>query len=226
MQENEMLQCWKTLNLQLEKSLVLNRQNTIDITAIKVAGQLGSMKPIKIFTLLTGLVWVGVGSVVVFHLSRYALNEISKFFLFSATLQLLLTALALVLYAYQLVLLQQVDASGPVLATQEKLVQLKHTTLWIARLLFLQLPLWTTFYLSDTIFTAGNIGYLLVNSAVTLVFAGLAAWLFLHIKFENRNKRWFRLIFDGREWTPLLRSFDLLEQLQELKREEYPNAVV
>ena len=55
MQENEMLQCWKTLNLQLEKSLVLNRQNTIDITAIKVAGQLGSMKPIKIFTLLTGL---------------------------------------------------------------------------------------------------------------------------------------------------------------------------
>ncbi len=60
--------------------------------------------------------------------------------------QVLLTAIALVLYIYQLVLMQQVDISQPVVETKHHLARLKFSTLWIARILFLQLPVWTTFY--------------------------------------------------------------------------------
>lgn len=60
--------------------------------------------------------------------------------------QVLLTAIALVLYIYQLVLMQQIDISQPVVETKHHLARLKFSTLWIARILFLQLPVWTTFY--------------------------------------------------------------------------------
>jgi len=45
----------------------------------------------------------------------------------------------------------------------------------------------------------------------------IAIWLFFNIKYENRNKKWFQLIFSGKEWTPLMKSMELLEQVEEYK---------
>ena len=44
--------------------------------------------------------------------------------------------------------------------------------------------------------------------------------LFFNIKIENRDKKWFRLIFEGKEWTPLMRAMELSEQIEEYKIEE------
>jgi len=51
----------------------------------------------------------------------------------------------------------------------------------------------------------------------TLSFIVIAIWLFFNIKYENRNKKWFQLIFSGKEWTPLMKSMELLEQVEEYK---------
>jgi hypothetical protein len=215
MEEAEMIQLWKSYNKKLEESLVLNRKNAEDITRIKVKSLLGSMKPLKIFTILAGMVWVGLGSMILVNLFMHAFDSISKFFLFSAAIQVLLTAIALVLYIYQLVLIQQVDISQPVVETQQHLARLKSSTLWIARILFLQLPVWTTFYLGSYMLEKGNIVFYIIQSVVTLLFAYAAVWLFFNIKYENRHKKWFRLIFNGKEWSPLMRSMELLRQAGE-----------
>jgi hypothetical protein len=85
--------------------------------------------------------------------------------------------------------------------------------------LFLQLPVWTTFYLSEGIFKNGNTLFYIVQGAVTFSFAYVAFWLFLHIRPENKDKKWFRLIFDGKEWTPVLKSMELLNQIEDYKTE-------
>ena len=51
----------------------------------------------------------------------------------------------------------------------------------------------------------------------TLSFTVIAIWLFFNIKYENRNKKWFQLIFSGKEWTPLMKSMELLDQVEEYK---------
>ena len=215
MEDIEMIQLWKSYNQKLEESLVLNRQNAEDITRIKVKSLLASMQPLKIFTILSGIVWVGLGSVILTNLFIHAFERISKFFLFSAAIQVLLTATALVLYIYQLVLIRQVDISQPVVETQQHLARLKSSTLWIARILFLQLPLWTTFYLGAYLFENGSIVFYIVQSVVTLSFAYVAVWLFFNIKYGNRHKKWFHLIFNGKEWSPLMQSMELLRQAEE-----------
>jgi len=215
MEDTEIINLWKSYDKKLEENLVFNKKNAEDITKIKVQSFLSSMKPMKIFIILAGIVWVGFLDTLIINLFHVA----SLFFLVSAGIIVLLNKVAIGIYLYQLILIYQVDISEPVLATQEKLVRLKSTTLWISRLLFLQMPVWTTFWWNEVMFQEWNVFQWLITGSVTLAFAFASIWLFFNIKFENRDKKWFRLLITGIEWNPLVKSMELLSQIDEYKTE-------
>jgi hypothetical protein len=217
MNELELKKIWQTSIDNLEKSNIINKNYIDDITQLKVQSLLGSMKPIKIFTLLIGILWVGFGAITLIPMYLNAFSEANKFFLFSASIQVGLTAMALYIYIYQLVTIYQVDITDPIIKTQEKLLNLKISTLWVTRILFLQLPVWTTFWWNETMFTDWNVLQWLITGTITTLFTFVALWLFFNIKYENRNKKWFKFIFSGKEWTPLMKSLELLEQVEEYK---------
>ena len=146
MNDSELIKLWQTTNDKLEESIVINRENIEEITRVKVYSILGSMKPIKIFTLIFGILWVVIGTIVLSSIYLYSFSESNKFFLFSASIQVGLTTIALFVYLYQIITIFQVDISDSVIKTQEKLSKLKISTLWVTRILFLQLPVWTTFW--------------------------------------------------------------------------------
>lgn len=210
MEERDILALWKSYDQKLEANLLLNRKNTADITGMKVQSLLASMKPIKIFTLVVGVLWVLFVDTLIINLFAIA----NPFFLISAGIQVLLTKFAIGIYLYQLILIHQVDVSEPIVATQSRLTRLQSSTLWVARLLFLQLPVWTTFYWNKSMLENGNTFLYIIQIAVTLAFAFLAVWLFLNIRYENRDKKWFKLIFDGVEWTPVIRSMELYKEIE------------
>ena len=214
MNEQELKELWQKSHQKLEESLVISQQNTEAICQLKVQSLLASMNPIKIFTLLVGILWVGIGSVVLANLFVFAFDSSSKFFLVSAAIQLLLTAIAIGVYVYQLTTISQIDIAKPILKTQEKLAGLTTSTLWITRILFLQLPVWTTFWWNESMLQNWNFWQWAIAIIITCTFTLIALWLFFNIKFENRNKKWFRLIFKGKEWTPLMKAMGLLEQLK------------
>lgn len=218
MEDQEILNLWKAYDQKLEESLNFNKRNAEEILGIKVNSLLSSMRPLKLFAILAGLLWTGFGGLALINLILFTLSSVNPFFLLSAVLQVLITGIALILYIYQFILISQVDLSRPVLETQEHLSRLRSSTLWVARILFLQLPLWTTFYLSESMFTNGNILLLVIQGIVTGSFTYSAIWLFLNIKFENRDKKWFRLMFEGKEWVPVLHSMELLNQINEYRK--------
>lgn len=115
----------------------------------------------------------------------------------------MLTKLAIGIYLYQLVLIHQIDITKPILETQDKLAHLRTSTLWVTRFLFLQLPVWTTFYWSANTFENGNTGLVVLQIIISLLFVIPVVWLFVNIKYENKSKKWFRLMFEGKEWTPV-----------------------
>lgn len=213
MNESELKKLWQATNLKLEESLVITRNNSDEIAKMKIHNFLGSMKPIKIFTLLMGILWVSITGTVVVNLFPHW----SLFFLFSATIQISLTAIALIIYIYQLIKIYEVDITDPILETQNRLANLKTSTLWITRILFLQLPVWTTFYWNTSMIENGNWFLWIIQGIVTLSSAYVAIWLFFNIRYENRNKKWFKYIFIGKEWTPLMKSMELLEQIEDYK---------
>lgn len=217
MNELELKKLWQATNDKLDESMVINKKNTEDITRVKVHSILGSMKPIKIFTLLVGILWVGIGVIALSSIYLNAFSEANKFFLFSASIQVGLTAMALFVYLYQLITIYQMDITEQIIRTQEKLSSLKTSTLWVTRILFLQLPVWTTFWWTETMLTDWGILQWGMTLFFTFAFTIIAIWLFFNIKYENRNKKWFQLIFSGKEWTPLMKSMELLKQVEDYK---------
>ena len=215
MKELEMIEIWKSYDKKLEENLVLNRKNTEDITRIKVQSFISSMKPIKIFTIVIGLLWVVFVDTLIINLFNIA----SPFFLISAGIQVLLTKLAIGIYLYQMILIQQVDISAPIVSTQEKIARLKSSTIWVTRLLFLQLPVWTTYYWNESMLENGNVWLYALQIIITASFTYLAIWLFFNIRYENKDKKWFRLIFNGKEWNPVITSMELLSQIKEYRDE-------
>lgn len=217
MNEFELKNLWQITNDKLEQNFVLNKKNTNDIARVKVHSILSSIKPIKFFTLFVGILWVGIGGIALSSIYLNSFSEANKFFLFSASIQVGLTAMALFVYLFQLITIYQVDITDPILRTQEKLSNLKMSTLWVTRILFLQLPVWTTFWWNETMLTDWGILQWVVTLFFTISFTAIAIFLFINIKYENRNKKWFQLIFNGKEWTPLIKSMELLEQLDDYK---------
>lgn len=220
MNEIELKNLWQNSNEKIEKSLNISKKNSDEISRVKVYHYISSMKPIKLFSLLVGIVWVGLGLVVLAYLVIYAFKEVPKFFLFSASIQIGLTAIAIWIYLYQLIKIYQIDITEPILKTQQRLASLKKSTLWVARVLFLQLPVWTTFYWNESMLENGNWFLWIFQGIITVSFTYLAVWLFFNIKFENRNKKWFRLIFKGKEWIPLIKSMELLKETEDYKTEK------
>lgn len=214
MNEQELKLLWHSTNEKLESSLRVNKNNTDEITRLKAQNVLASMKPTKLFTLIVGIIWViGLGSILG-NLIVNHLGDVSLFFLLSATIQVLLTAITIGIYVYQIDLINKIDFSEPVLTIQEKVSKLKISTLNVTRLLFLQLPVWTTFYWNERMFLAENWLLWVLQAIVTISFVYVALWLFFNIKYENRNKKWFKLIFRGKEWQPVLQSMELLNQIE------------
>lgn len=222
MDDIEIINLWKSNDEKINENLLLNRKNAEEIMKMNAQSLISSMKPIKTFIILFGILWVGLGTVVLSRIYLYNFSEVNKFFLYSFTIQVGLTAIALFMYLYQLITIHQVDITEPILKTQKKLASLKASTLWVARILFLQLPVWTTFYWNGSMLENGNWFLWIIQSAATFSFTYVAIWLFFNIKFENRDKKWFRLIFKGKEWTSLMKSLELLEQTVEYKTGRKP----
>ncbi len=213
MLDTELIQLWKAYDKKLETSIALNRKNTEAITKIKVGSLLNSLRPLKIFTILIGILWVLFLDILVINLFSYG----STLFLISAGMVSLLNKIAIGLYVYQIVLIHQADIDEPVLATQAKLARLKSSTLWIARILILQLPFWTTFYWSKSMIEQGPIMLWILQIFITLSFSLIAIWFFVNIKFENKEKKWFKFIFNDQEWNNVMRSVELLHDIDDYK---------
>ena len=219
MEQSEIINLWKAYDRKLEASLMLNKSNAIGLTRLKTKSLLSSMTPLKLFTIVVGMLWVFVGATLISNLFVHAYASVSPFFLYSAAFQLLLTAIGIGIYLYQLVLIHQMDITDTLIKTQKRLTQLKSSTLWVARILLLQLPAWTTFYWSMDLIKSGHLPYIFLNSVVTLLAIAFSLWLFINIRYENREKKWFKLIFEGKEWTPVIKAIELHKEIEAFERE-------
>lgn len=63
-----------------------------------------------------------------------------------------------------------------------------------------------------------NIGLIALQVIIAALFTYPAIWLFFNIKYGNKDKKWFRLIFSGKEWDPVIKSMELLDQISEYKK--------
>lgn len=209
---------WQDSNDRLAETIELNKNMDVEIRQLKVQKMVSSMAPAKLFTVGVGIIWVAIFGPLAVRLVPQLTNGANPFFVVSLSLQVLITAIAILIYCYQLIKIQQVSVMDSIVDTQEQLASLKLSTLLTGRALLLQIPLWTTFYWNEKMLVDGNWFLWIMQGSVTLATIVLSVWLFRNITFANKDKKWFRLLFTGAEWTPLMKSMDLLQQVSDFKK--------
>ncbi|RZL16674.1 MAG: hypothetical protein EOO62_00600 [Hymenobacter sp.] len=209
MEPDELQTLWQQAQPPLPSASLVSPPPPLASTQRPAAAALGALRPLKALALALGLGWVVLVDAVLLRVWPWA----SWFFLVSAGLQVLLTQVVLGIYLYQLLLLRQVNAGAPVVATQHRIARLQATTLGAIRVSVLQLPCWTTFYWNAHFPLHAPLGWLLLQAGLTLLATLAAVWLFRHLTYANRHQRWFQWVFNGPEWQPLTQALHLLEQI-------------
>lgn len=78
-----------------------------------------------------------------------------------------------------------------------------------------------TFYLNESMLENGNIFLYALQLSVTLSLTFMAVWLFRNIKYDNRDRKWFKYLFSGSEWTPIIKSLEFTNDLKAFRNETH-----
>lgn len=212
MKEQDIEQLWQTNNSLMEQTITVNPKSVSETTQRKISSALASVKSIKILALVTGILWILFVDSLIIH---FVSNPNLRMFVISAIIHSLLTKIAIGHYLYHLIQLWKIDATKNVKEVQTTIARLKTSTLTVARLMWVQLPLFTIFHLNPTMLTEPNYLWWSIQLVITILLAVAGVWLFTHIKIENRHQRWFRRLFSSKEWTALQEAGEILEQMED-----------
>jgi hypothetical protein len=194
----------------------LNMDCIITVQTQKAKSKLTSVAIIKVLGILLGLLWVWLlGSL---GFAAYIVGNI--FFAVSAGIVMLISIIAIIVYIKHLVLIAQIKESDTITYTQRKLAELQTSTLKITRILFLQMPFYSTWFITPTLLANAGTGWLTVQIVCTTALTFLSIWLYRNISFKNANKKWFRILFGNSEWTGVTKAIAFMKEIDDFKNDK------
>lgn len=220
MNELELKNIWNLYNRQLEESkkinlqsLALNIQTFEHLKTEKAKSGLRSLGRQKVWMILAGILYVGL---LIFLITASFPNP-NLFFVASIAAIAVFNIVAIVSYIRHTVLISEIDNTENLVDAQQKTARLQMATLQIVRFLFLQAPFYCTFTWNMQWINSSPLTFWGIAFPVALIFAGLSVWLYLNIKSENADKKWFRVLFGSNEWTAVVKAMEYLKEIEEYK---------
>jgi hypothetical protein len=210
----ELENLWKSQNEKIDQLLTLNKEVAINLSKEKLNKQIGRMYRPKWTAVLIGVPYtiLLIGITVTASLS-------GAFFVALGFGAIALIMAGLLLhYFQQLFLISQVRNNEEVLATQEKLSKLRISSFKSLNLAVAQLPFWSVCWMSLDALKENPWVYGGINLLVFLLLAGIAWWLYRKMSDPSQTSKIRDFFLSGREWEPILKSTEILEQIKELKK--------
>ena len=215
MDEQEIISLWKNQETKLEQSLELNKKLLQEILNQKAQNALQSLERFKTKGIIADVIYL---MILGFALSIAIINYSSamNYFVVSIGAIFFINLKALYDYIKHLIIIKNIDYDGNVMKIQSKLVKLKFSIFAHSRFIILQLPFWTTFYLSNKWFpqTVGW-GYIIFQILFTAAFTYLAYWLYKNQNVGNADNKWFKFLIAGSGGKSLIKALHLYKQLEE-----------
>ncbi|MDQ7949022.1 MAG: hypothetical protein REI78_15510 [Pedobacter sp.] len=212
MENTEILKLWKQYDEKLEKNLSLNQRIISELQQQKAKKALTPVKRIKWGAVLIGIIYIGFLGWGLYHL--WPSQQV--FLLGSITGHLLFCIAAIILYLRQLIVIHEIDVSENIIHIQQRLALLQTSTVKVVALCLLQLPLFSTFNITLSLINDRPFHFWLIQMPIVALFTVMGLWLYINVHPRNADKRWFRILFCGSEWSSILRAGKLLKEIDEL----------
>lgn len=225
MEEKELINLWKSQSARLEQALMINFQLLREVKTHKAQLALESLKKIKTAGIIAALIYLVIlGLLLAYAVARY--SSAANYFIVSMSIIFLINVRALYDYVKHLVWANTINYDGTVTEIQEKLSRLQMSIIKHSRVMCLQFPFWTTFYLSNTWFPQ-NVGwpYMIFQITLTGSFCYATYWVLKNLRIENAHKKWFMWLIAGSGGKATARAMEFVKDIDEFKREAQSDVI-
>lgn len=219
MKDKELLKMWKTQNDKIEQSLSINRKLLMETINQKAQTSLKSLIRLKTFGIVSFVLYLIVLGYVLFD-AFYNYANVSNYFIVSITAIFLINLRGLIDYIKHLVWANNIHYNGSITEIQQKLSTLQLSIVHHTKIMVLQLPFWTTFYLSEHWFPSKiGIPYIIFQVLLTGGLTYLAYWLYSNQKVENLDKKWYQTLIAGSGGKSVRRALAFYQEIETFKSE-------
>lgn len=217
MEETNFVLLWKEHYEKIDQSLAINKKLLRGLTNQKAESAMLSLVKHKqrgIFAVSIYLLILGV--LLFFSIADYKPEK--AYFIFSVLGIFVVNIKAMYDYIKHLTWAKRINYNGSIADIQQQLSKLQFSIISHARIMCLQFPFFTTFYLSNKWFPHEvGIGYIIFQILLTGSFTYLSYWLYKNHTMENLNKKWFRNMIAGSGGKSVLKAMDFYKELEEFK---------
>ncbi len=217
MENFELINIWKEQNAKIEKSLAINELLLKELINTKARNTLSSLISLKTVGIIAFILYL----LLLTYALVYAISHYSSawlYFIISVTAIAIINIKGLADYIKHLAWARRIDYNGTVIDIQRQLSRLQLSIISHAKIMCLQFPFFTTFYLSDSWFPqhVGN-GYIIYQILLTGSFIVISYWLYKNHKPENLSKPWFRNLIAGSGGKSVMKAIEFYRELEAFK---------
>ncbi len=219
MENTELISIWKSQNAKIEKTLAINELLLKEVTNNKVKTSLKSLITLKTAGIVAFILYILLLSyLLVYSISNYSSSL--NYFIVSISVITLVNIKGLADYIKHLVWANNVNYNGSIMEIQQQLSRLQLSIINHAKGMCLQIPFYTTFYLSNKWFPQDvGLGYIILQVIVTGAFVFLTYWLYKNHKPENLDKKWFRNLITGSGGKPVMKAMEFYKEMENFKKD-------
>jgi hypothetical protein len=220
MEDTEIINLWKAQNAKIEQSLRINKQLLKEVTNQKAKAALQPLLYHKVTGIVAAILWqivLGWGLALAFMYYSPA----AIYFIVSVAAMFIINLKAIMDYIRHLYMAKQIRYDGSVLDIQQQLLDIELSIVKHGKIMCLQFPFFTTFFLSSNWFphTVGW-GYLVFQVVLTGSFTYLSYWLYKNHTPENLDKKWFQTLLSGSGGGSVRKALAVYKELNEYNEEE------
>lgn len=220
MEDIELINMWKVQNEKIEQSLSINRKLLVETINQKAQNTLKSLIKLKTAGIVSFVLYLLLlGYILVYAFLNYASSPI--YFLISLSAIFLINLRGLYDYIKHLVWTNNINYDGSVTEIQQNLSKLQLSIVKHTKIMVLQLPFWSTLYLSNSWFPS-QVGwtYILFQVFLTSSLSYLAYWLYKNQKVENLDKKWYKTLIAGSGGKSVAIALEFYKEIETFKSEK------
>ena len=219
MENIELISIWKGQNAKIEKALAINQFLLNETINNKAKASLKALIRLKTAGIIAFVFYLLIlGYILFFAFSNY--SSALNYFIISVSAIALVNVKGFADYIKHLVWTNNINYNGSVIEIQQQLSRLQLSIINHSKIMCLQFPFFTTFYLSNSWFPQEvGLGYIILQILITGSFIFFSYWLYKNSKPENLNKKWFRNLIAGSGGKSVMEAMTFYKELEEFEKE-------
>lgn len=219
MQNIELINIWKEQNAKIEKTLAINKLLLKETISQKTKSSLRSLVQLTTAGIIAFVFYLLIlGYILFYAMSNY--SSASNYFIVSVSAIALINIKGFADYIKHLAWTKNINYDGSVMEIQRRLSKIQLSIINHSKIMCLQFPFFTTFYLSNNWFPQDvGLPYIIFQIILTGIFIYFSYWLFKNHKPENLNKKWFRNLIAGSGGKSVEKALEFYKEIEEFEKE-------